>query len=612
MKKYLSKYLSRVLKYAKVHRFISTIVLVIVVGGGYFVFRGIGGNAAPIQYITAAAQTGTIVSSVAGSGQIDVSDQVDVKPKVSGTIVSISAAKGQQVKKGALLVSLDSRDARRAVSDAEIALESAKIQLDSLPGSDAQSLASAQNALAQAQRNLQKAQDDYDNAGKDTQENLTNAYNDGYNNVSTTFFKLSGYMQDLKNILGTENNSNKYVSSYQNILGTNSAFIQNFLDNYDNANNLYNTTFASFSSVSQNSDGDTIYKTISDTLDAAKAISIALDSARHMYDAITVGSYHDYAISSTIDTMQPKIQSDLTAIYSTITSLQSSLDTIDNTIKDNPGTIEDAKIALSSAQASLQDKQNALTDIENGTASLNVRTQQNTVAQKEAALETAQDDLSNHYIRAPFDGTIAAMDDTVGDSVSSATNIATIITNVQVAKLSLNEVDIAKVQLGQPATLTFDAVDGLTLTGKVTDIDTIGTTNQGVVTYGVIITLDTTNDQVKPGMTVNASIVVGTTRNALYVPNAAVKTQANGTSYVEVLVNGIPSEKTVQTGVSNDQVTQILSGISEGDKVVTATTGGSSQATSASSNPTRTSIPGVGGGSSFRGGGGGGAVFFAR
>jgi multidrug efflux pump subunit AcrA (membrane-fusion protein) len=156
----------------------------------------------------------------------------------------------------------------------------------------------------------------------------------------------------------------------------------------------------------------------------------------------------------------------------------------------------------------------------------------------------------------------------------------------QSAVLSLDEVDAAKIKLGQKATLTFDAVDGLTLTGTVTGVDTLGTVTQGVVTYDVTISLDSQDARVKPGMTVSAAIITDTAVDVITVPSSAVKT-INGTTYVQVFnpalsasttsaTGGIasatpPKNLPVTTGISDDTDTEILSGLREGEQVVVRT-----------------------------------------
>jgi hypothetical protein len=165
--------------------------------------------------------------------------------------------------------------------------------------------------------------------------------------------------------------------------------------------------------------------------------------------------------------------------------------------------------------------------------------------------------------------------------------------------------------------MTFDAVPGLTLTGKVVEIDNIGTVSQGVVTYNVKIAFDTEDPRVKPGMSVNVSIITNIAADVLTVPSTAIQTLGSS-SYVlklapsqteavagqaGVTAKVAPTRVTVQTGVSDDTNTQITSGLNVGDSIVVqsiTTTSTKSAAASA------TSALRLGGGAGFGGGGGGG------
>ena len=578
------------------------LVLFIVLGAGYFqnkIFR----DEIPVQYVTASAERGTLILSVTGTGQTNVSDQMDIKPEVSGKVTAVYVKKGQEVKKWALLASIDSRDAQRAVRDAEISLESAQVELgELLAGSDDQSLLQAENALLQAKRDLEKAKEDYESIEVDAATSLASAYEDGYSDVSTLFFKLSDYMKDLQDVLGTEQITEKNIDLYKLILGKSSPFIQKLLDDYYKANDLYNKNFTFFRKVFRDDDHNTVYLLISDTLETTKAISQAMESARHMYDAIVLGGYKQYYISSSVDKMQPKIESDLSSIFSNINSLQKTIDTIDDTVGDTPGKIKDSELVFELAKEKVEDKRLVLDELRAGADSLGIRSQQNIVAQKEAILLDAKEKLADHFVRAPFDGVIAEIDTRAGDSVSSGTTIAILTTRQQIAELTLNEIDIAKVKLNQLATLTFDAVDELTLTGKVTDIASFASTNQGVVTYGITIMLDTVSDLIKPGMTVDASIIVERKDSVVLVPNSAVQSQG-GQIFVEVMQNGTPQVVPVEVGLSNELFTEITGGLQAEVEIVTARIGGEGSSQAANIGQSFRA-PGFGGGG-FRGGGGG-------
>lgn len=194
----------------------------------------------------------------------------------------------------------------------------------------------------------------------------------------------------------------------------------------------------------------------------------------------------------------------------------------------------------------------------------------------------------------------------LGDTVSSGASAITLITAQKIANLSLNEVNAAKIKVGQKAMITFDAIADLTVAGSVADVDMLGTVTQGVASYAVKIAFDSQNDQIKSGMMASASIVIDSKADVWQVPSSAVKSALDGTNYVQVLIDGVPQNKTVAVGLTSDTMTEILSGISEGDEVVTQTINLKTTATSGSTanSATRNNA-------SFGGAAGGGANFRA-
>ncbi len=178
---------------------------------------------------------------------------------------------------------------------------------------------------------------------------------------------------------------------------------------------------------------------------------------------------------------------------------------------------------------------------------------------------------------------IAELNVKKGDSISSGAAIATLITKQQIAEIALNEVDAARVKIGQKATLTFDAVDNLSITGEVAEIDTLGTVSQGVVSYNVKIAFDVQDERIKPSMSVSVDIITESKRDVLLVPTSAVKSSASG-SYVETLVNNQPQRKTVTTGSSNDTMIEIIDGLQENERIITQTISASSSSTQSNSN----------------------------
>ncbi len=170
------------------------------------------------------------------------------------------------------------------------------------------------------------------------------------------------------------------------------------------------------------------------------------------------------------------------------------------------------------------------------------------------------------------------------DQASSGTTVATLVTDNQTVNISVNEVDAAKLQVGQKATLTFDALPGITIAGTVSQVNMLGTVSSGVVSYSATITFDTPNASVLPGMSATADIITSSS-SGLVVPSSAVKT-SGGASYVQVFnpplagsdtaTGGVissvaPTKVSVTAGLSNATETIITSGLTAGEQVVTST-----------------------------------------
>jgi RND family efflux transporter MFP subunit len=215
-------------------------------------------------------------------------------------------------------------------------------------------------------------------------------------------------------------------------------------------------------------------------------------------------------------------------------------------------------------------------------------------------------DAGKRTVISPISGTVNAVNIKNGDDLSklssgSSRTVPIIIGDLETmkAQVQVNEVDISNVSVGQKVTVKFDAIGGLETTGKVEKMDSLGTLSQGVVTYNVTIAFDSLDDRIKPEMSVTASIITDVKQNVLIVPSSAVKTSSSGGSYVEILENGVPVQKNVETGANNDTSTEITSGLSAGESVVTQTISSSASSSSSSSSSNRNSsirIPGLGGG----------------
>lgn len=149
------------------------------------------------------------------------------------------------------------------------------------------------------------------------------------------------------------------------------------------------------------------------------------------------------------------------------------------------------------------------------------------------------------------------------------------------ASVEINEVDLINVKTGQKATVQFDALSSVNVSGTVSAIAPTGTNQSGVITYEVDITLQDIDPRLRPTMSCSAEIETAVKEGALVVPSSAVKT-SSGKTYVEVFDIGAtaPRQVAVTTGAVVGTTTEITSGLTEGQYVVTGTTTGTSSGTS--------------------------------
>ncbi len=191
------------------------------------------------------------------------------------------------------------------------------------------------------------------------------------------------------------------------------------------------------------------------------------------------------------------------------------------------------------------------------------------VEQAKAALEQAKLRLVDAILTAPSSGTVLATNARVGELVSAAVPVV-VLADLEVyhVETSIDETDIGQVQLGQDATITLDAFPDVSLSGRVTRVDPLGQVTQGVVSYDVQVRVLSNEVPLRPNMTAIVDIVVDRKEGVLVVPNRAIRRETGGRRYVEILSGDEVRQRFVTTGLSNELVTEIVSGVDDGEEVV--------------------------------------------
>ncbi len=201
------------------------------------------------------------------------------------------------------------------------------------------------------------------------------------------------------------------------------------------------------------------------------------------------------------------------------------------------------------------------------------------VAEDQANLKQLEEQLSYTDIESPIEGVVLSRDVEIGDAVSSilvlgssATLIMTLGDTSEVyVKGKVDESDIGKVYLGQPARIKVESFKEKTFNGKVTKISPMGVEKDNVTTFEVRVSINNPGGELKAEMTANAEILLEEHKNVLQIPEGAIIYDNQKKASVEIPEPRAKDGKrkvAVNIGISNGAKTELLSGLKEGDQVV--------------------------------------------
>jgi HlyD family secretion protein len=318
-------------------------------------------------------------------------------------------------------------------------------------------------------------------------------------------------------------------------------------------------------------------------IDAQKAQVIlakdALDRAQEQFDP-WANKPEDNLIRANLQANLSAAQQNYDAAVRTLNGLLSTGDPFDISLAEaNLATAqaellqaqrdyERVKDGASLAEIALLEAQ--LADAQENYASIQDGPDPDDIAAAEARIAAAQATLDSAFITAPFDGVISEVRAKPGDQVAPGTvafqldDLSRLFVDVEVSEVDINRIDV-----GQEAVLTFDAVLATEYHGTVTEVAVVGTTVQGVVSFKVTVELLDADENVRPGMTAGVNLVVSQLEDVLRVPNRAVRV-LDGERVVYILgADGLPSPVTVVLGASSDTFSEVAGGgLEEGDVIV--------------------------------------------
>jgi len=608
------------------------IISAIVVG---FIVSGNKNKTATKDYKTVKAQIGNFVDYVEADGKISGQNQISIKSKVTGNVDEIYFKNGEKVKKGDLILKLDTTDIENTVKNARIGVSNAQNNLNRVTKpADKLSSTQAQLSLENAKDNLNKLQlsqeitlEQAKEASTNATNSLNNAYDSALNNIDTSFAGYATiindsqkilYLSDLivnQNITGdaeTDKNLkdmstiwNVEIPKYWKDIIDSSNFdttddkskleslAKYATASYKNAKSNYSSTVLEYRTLSRFSDKQAIEDFLSKSIDTAKYFTEMERSLNNLYDFwTTYNNDRKRTLYYNIPTYNASLKSETVLANNYLSNLISSqtgtfgIETLKTALKNSERNLEtltnNQPLDLKSAQINLDSTQESYNKIIGGADKLDIRTYQIALEQANVQLNSATNQLENYYIKAPFDGVVGGINVKPSDLIMTGSTLAQIVSNEKIVEINVNENDTSKLLIGQKATVTFDAFDGLNIKGEVIEINTTPNSDQSnVVNYLVKIFLETPEkdsdnfknfDLIRTGMNVSTKIITKEKNNILLVDSGAVNEKDNG-YYVEIVTKGDDgkdkiSEKDVTVGLVGNDNTEIFSGLDNGEEVI--------------------------------------------
>ena len=557
------------------------VALIVLAAAGYGAYRWLfaddSTSTTTAQGTEVAARTGQLVSSLTTTGTAQSNQSTRLMFQAAGQVTTINATVGQNVKAGDELARLDPLDAQRKLESATANLTIAKLKLSQMvEPPKASDLASAAQAVASAQGQVANAQTALDNLlGGPTASDLASAEN---------------ALLQAQN--GLQNANNGITNAWTALLNAQRTYCQA-------ANVLILPCYESDLPLS-----DSMIHDLTEWIRAPGG------SAAQVGAATTAATSLLSANSSYVNSK------------SAVAPAQKSLEVAQAKLKalTDPPTanqLASAQASLAAAQANLAGAIAREATLKAGPTATDLALQNESVRLAQVSFDQAKDAMDNLVLLAPFDGSIGTISVNVGDQVGLAT-VAMTLTNPSSMRVDLTvaETDLSGLKAGQFGVATFDSMPGQTYLLKVTGVSLSPTVAQGVVTYpaqaqiltgkelaanaqelqkmsaalqsrggggqggtgrtptavGATAVAQRTPAGNAPmpasGMSASVTILESVVENALLVPSAAVRRVGRQSTVTVVKEDGTREQRVVVTGGTDNTNTAIVSGLTEGEKVV--------------------------------------------
>lgn len=484
----------------------------------------------PAALETVTVKRATIVQTVDVTGQLKPSENLNLSFETSGRVAKVLVDVGSKVRIGETLATLSAGETYANLKQAEANLLTQQARLDEiLRGTRPENIAISETDL------------------KKSEQDLTNLYAGASDSINSAYSNADDAVRKQLDNLFTDDET------------INPRLVFQVSD--------------SQTKINAESSRQSASKELNDWKDQISSLGSSLSASAT--DAVLPQSLnHLSKIRSFLNYVADALTSQFNVDSSTLISYRANLNTARSEVNSAISSLNDLTQNIAAQKITVEKAKNQLALQQAGSTPEQISAQRAQVAQAEAAVESAQVSVGKTILRSPINGTITKRNVDPGEIVSVVPGITSnpILSAISEDKLEIEanvpEVDIGKVQIGNPVDITFDAFPGEKFTAQVTFIDPAETIVDGVTNFRVKSALSKNDSRLKSGLTANLSIQTLRKENVLALPQYALKETDTGI-FVSKMENGKSKDTQVKTGVKGeDGMVEIVSGVSEGETVV--------------------------------------------
>lgn len=535
----------------------SGVIVVLAIAGGIVI--GQLRKPLPYEFITATKQT--VTQEVSVTGKVKPANAVELAFERGGKIKLVPVQVGDFVEEGESLVVLETSELQAQYAQAQATLESQQASLAEIQnGTRPEELQIYQTKLINAQKNFEDAKINLTNVQNKADSDLANLYDDVKDVLNDAYVKADDAVNKQTQELFSNGNTNNpqlifYCSNYQLTIdsqnkrttaGSNVADLQLIANNNSTDYNFLDSSLnKAFIDLNQIND---FLSTLDSALSNTSGLSASAISTYKGY--VNIGRTNINTALTSINALKQSIASQKITNKKNIDTEQSSYNLLKNAFDVAQNEL-DLKIAGSTPEA--------------------IAGQEAQVKSARANVDNIGAQIAKSIIKAPFAGTVTKQEAKLGEIAQANTIIVSLISQAEFqVEVSIPEVDVAKVRLGNSAKITLDAYGSdIKFQAKVTKISPSETIIEGVATYKTTLQFLQKDERIKSGFTANIDILTAQKENVLAVPYRAVITQ-NGDKIIKVLNGKQIEEKKVIIGLrGSDGNVEITEGITEGEKIIT-------------------------------------------